>query len=104
MVRLVLDLVVREGRAAARAPVDDVVALVDEALVVELREHLGDGLRAALVEREALAPPVRRVAEHPLLVDDRTAVLALPLPDALDERLAPEVLAALTFALSLGCS
>ena len=101
VVGLVLHLVVRERRAAARTPVDDVVALVDEPFVEELREHLRHGLRAAFVEREALALPVRRVAEHALLVDDRAAVLPLPLPHALDERLAPEVLAAL--ALLLEC-
>ena len=99
VVGLVLHLVVRERRAAARTPVDDVVALVDEPLVEELREHLRHGLRAAFVEREALALPVRRVAEHALLVDDRAAVLPLPLPHALDERLAPEVLAALALLL-----
>ena len=99
VVRLVLDLVVRERRAAARTPVDDVVALVDEALVKELLEDLQHRAVAAVVEREALALPVRRVAEHALLVDDRAAVLALPLPDALEELLAPEVLTALALLL-----
>ena len=99
VVGLVLDLVVGERRATARAPVDDVVALVDEPLVVELGEDLGDGAGAALVEGKALAPPVGGVAEHALLVDDRPAVLALPLPHALEELLAPEVLAALALLL-----
>ncbi len=99
VVRLVLDLVVGERGAAARAPVHDVVAFIDQPFVVELREDFGDGLRAAFVERETLAPPVRGVTEHALLVDDRAAVLLLPFPDALDERLAPEILPALAFLL-----
>ena len=94
-----LHLVVRQRRAAARAPVHDVVALVDEPLVEEVAEHLRDGLRAALVEREALATPVGGVAEHPLLVDDRAAVLLLPFPHARDERLASEILTALALLL-----
>ncbi len=99
VVGLVLDFVVCERRAAPRTPVDDVVSLVDETLVVKLREHLRDGARAALVEREALTLPVCRVAEHALLVDNRPAILLLPLPDALEELLAPEVLAALPLLL-----
>ena len=99
VVGLMLHLVVGERRAAARAPVDDVVALVDEPLVVELGEDLGDGAGAALVEGKAFASPVGRVAKHALLVDERAAVLLLPLPHALEELLAPEVLAALALLL-----
>ena len=96
VIRLVLNLVVRKSRSATRAPVDDVVALVDETLVVELRKDLGDGLGAALVQRDALALPVRGVAEHTLLMDNRAAILLLPLPNALYKRFAPEILAAFT--------
>ena len=95
VVGLVLDLVVREGGAAARAPVHDVVAAVDEVLLVHLGEDLGDGAGEALVHREALVRPVAGAAEGAKLADDRAAVLLLPLPDALDEGLAAEVLAAL---------
>ena len=96
VIRLVLDLVVRESRTAAGTPVYDVVAFIDEALIVKLSKDLRDGLRATLVERKALARPVGRIAEHTLLMDDRSAVLLLPFPDALDECLAPEILTALT--------
>ena len=44
VIGLVLDLVVRKGRAAARTPVHDVVALVDETFIVQVAEDLGDGL------------------------------------------------------------
>ena len=96
MIRLVLNLVVRESRTAAGTPVYDVVALVDEALVVKLGKDLRDSLRATLVERKALTRPVGRIAEHTLLMNNRSAVLLLPLPDALNKRLAPEILTALT--------
>ena len=58
VIRLVLDLVVRESRTAAGTPVYDVIALVDEALVVKLSKDLRDGLRATLIEGKALARPV----------------------------------------------
>ncbi len=92
-----LHFVVRKRRSAPRTPVDDVIPLVDETLVVELREDLGDGARTALVEREAFALPVRGVAEHALLVHDGAAVLLLPFPHARHERLAPEILPPLAF-------
>ena len=96
VIRLMLNLVVRESRTAARTPVYDVVAFINEALIVKLGKDLRDSFRATLVERKALARPVGRIAEHALLMDDRSAVLLLPLPDALDKGLAPEILTALT--------
>ena len=96
MIRLMLNLVIRESRTATWTPVYDVVALVDEALVVKLGKDLRNSLRATLVERKALARPVGRIAEHTLLMNDRSAVLLLPLPDALNKRLAPKILTTLT--------
>ena len=95
VVRLVLHLVVGERRAATRAPVHDVVAAVDQPLVIEVAEDLRHGGGEAFIHGEALALPVGRVAEHALLVDDGAAVLLLPLPHAVDEGLAAEVLTAL---------
>ena len=45
----------------------------------------------ALVHGEALAGPVHAVAEPAHLAEDLAAVLGLPLPDPLDERLAAQV-------------
>ena len=45
---------------AAGTPVDDVVPLVDESVVVEPDEHLADGLGKALIHGEAFAAPSRR--------------------------------------------
>jgi len=89
-----LDLEVGDGRARPRVPVDEVVVAIDEALVVEVDEDLHDRLHVALVEREALVLVVHGEAQALELLDDRAAVLLAPLPDALDERLAPELLAA----------
>ena len=88
---LVLDLGVTQRGRAVRAPVDDAVALVDQALVIQVDEHLADRLGAALVHREALALPVAGRAELFQLADDAVAVFVLPVPDALKELLAAEV-------------
>lgn len=95
VVVLVLDLDVGDRRQAARAPVDDPLGAVDQLVVVELLEDRLDGLRQALVHREALSRPVDPVAQAAHLAGDLAAGLALPLPDALDERLAAEVVAGL---------
>ena len=97
---LVLDLRVRQGGAAVRAPVDDAAALVDEALFVEIAEGLAHGLGADLVQREAVAVPVAGGAHLLLLLDDAVAVLVLPVPDALEELLAAQIVAAQAFLLA----
>ena len=89
---LILNLGVRDGGHAVRAPVDDALALVDEALVVEVDKDLLDRLGAALIEGEALAVPVAGGAQLFELLDDAAAVLALPLPGALQKALAAQVL------------
>ena len=75
-----------------RAPVDDALAAVDQALVVQLLEHVVDGLVAALVHREAQAVPVAGRTELLELLDDAAAVLVLPGPGALEELLAADFL------------
>ena len=92
---LVVDLVVGKGGVAARAPVDDVLAPVDQAFPVELHEDLAHGAGEALVHGEAQALPVHGAAHGVDLVQDAAAVLLAPLPDALDELLAAQILAAL---------
>ena len=56
-------------------------------------------MSGSIVNFDAL--PVGRRAELALLERDAPAALGLPLPDALDELLAAEVVAALAFALEL---
>ena len=87
----IFDLGVREGGAAMGAPVDDAEAAVDEPFIIEVDEHLAHGFGTALVHREALVIPIAGRAEFLQLVDDARAVLLFPVPDALKEFLAAEV-------------
>ena len=90
---LILDLRVGQGGAAVRAPVDDAVALIDQALFVQLAECLAHGLGAALIHGEAAAIPVAGHAEGLLLLDDAVAVLLFPRPDALQKCITAEIVA-----------
>jgi hypothetical protein len=91
----VLDFEIRQCRIAARAPVDEAARAIDQALFVEPHERLAHGAREPFVHREAQPIPVARTAHHLELLDDAIAVLLLPLPDAPQELLAPEIVAAL---------
>ena len=87
-----LDLEVGDRGAQARIPVDHVVVAVDEALLVQVDEHERDRALVVVVHREALVRVVERGAEALELLGDGRAVHAAPLPDALDESLAAELL------------
>ena len=87
VVGVVLHLQVGQGRVAAGAPVDDVVALVDQALFIEADKDLPHRPGEALVQGEALPAPVAGGAQALQLVDDLPAGFGLPLPDPLDEGL-----------------
>ena len=87
----VLHLEVRDRGPGTGVPVDDVVVAVDQALLVERREDAIDGSDVPLVEREALALVVAGGPQALVLLDDLRAVLLLPAPDALDERVATDV-------------
>ena len=100
---LVHHLDVGDSSLQHRRPVDQAVVAVDQPAVVELLEDGLHGAREAVVKREALARPVHRVADGAHLRGDSAAVLLFPLPDALDELLAPVVVAVLAlFRLELG--
>ena len=96
-----LDLEVRDRGAQARVPVDHVVVAVDELLLVQVHEHLGDRSHVVVVHREALVLVVERRAQLAELARDVVAVLLHPLPDALDERLATDLLARAALGLEL---
>ncbi len=95
---VVLDLVVGQRGVAARAPVDDVVALVDEAFLVQADEHLAHRPRQPLVHGEPFPLPVAGGAHALELVDDGAALLRPPGPDPLDELVPAEVVAAQVLA------
>ncbi len=92
---LVLGLLVRQRGPAARAPVDDVFAPVDEPFVVKLHEHFAHRAGEPFVHGKALAVPVAGGAELLKLVGDGRMVLFFPLPHFLDKRLAAQVVAGL---------
>ena len=87
------DLEVRDGGQQLRVPVDQPLAPVDQSLLVQLHEDLLDDLRELRVHREVFERPVGRSAHPSHLARDRRARLLLPLPDALDELLPPEIVA-----------
>ena len=93
---------VADGGLAARAPVDDVGAAIDEALLVEADEGLAHGDGEVVVHGEVFALPVDGGAEALHLVEDGAAVVALPLPHALDEGFAAQLLAGGAFARPAG--
>ena len=88
----VVHLDVGQRGQAARAPVDDPLGPVDEAVVVEPLEDRLHGAGQALVHGEALAGPVHAVAEPAHLAEDLPAGGGLPLPHPLHERLAAQVM------------
>src|SRR3712207_2943129 len=87
-----LDLQVGDGGLELRVPIDQALVAVEQALAIELHEHLEDGAGEALVHGEAFVLPIHRAAEPTELPLDRAAGLRLPLPDMLQERLTPHLL------------
>src|ERR1051325_3122122 len=74
-----------DSRLAARAPVHDVLAAIDQAVFIERDEDLAHRAREARIEREALARPVARGPQAQHLLLDGVAALSLPFPDLLFE-------------------
>ena len=68
-------------------------AAIDEPLLVEPDEGFTDSDGEVLVHGEVFALPVDGGAETLHLAEDGSAVVALPLPDALDEGFAAKLLA-----------
>ena len=93
----VFDLRIRDRRLRGRVPVHEARAAVDQPIAIEVDEDPNDRRREALVHREAVAPPIGSEAEALELRVDRAAVFFAPLPHALHERFAPEVIAGQPF-------
>src|SRR6266849_6746026 len=93
----VIDFEVGDRSLASRTPVDQPPVAIDEPLVVERHEGARDGARKSRIECEALAAPVARRAQPPQLMEYLAAVRLAPFPYALDEALAPELMAVLPF-------
>ena len=76
------DLLIAQSGERDGAPVHHPLATIDHSLGVEIDENLLHLARIGLVHSEALTSPVARATELLELVDDDTAVLLFPLPDA----------------------
>ncbi|MGF6921853.1 hypothetical protein OKW28_006050 [Paraburkholderia sp. 40] len=81
------------GGEQHRVPVHEALAAIDQALFIQTHEHVAHGGRRLVVHREVFARPVDRCTETTHLIRDRGAGLLLPLPHALEELLAAEVVA-----------
>ena len=92
-------LEVGDGGEQLGVPVDQTLVLIDEPGAIKFYKNFKNGTRQALVHCEALARPVAGGAEPLQLVDDGTTRFCLPLPDALEELLAPHLAAAGLLAL-----
>jgi hypothetical protein len=82
---------IRQRGVQHRIPVDEPLAAIDESILVQAHEHVGDDGGETFVHREAVARPIDGIAEATLLPEDRAARLFLPLPHALDESFAPQI-------------
>ena len=90
---LVHDFEVAQRRHAARAPVDDVAAAIDQPFVVKTQKSFQHRAIQRRIERELFARPVAGVAQANHLLLDRAAALRLPFPDAPLKLLAADLLA-----------
>jgi hypothetical protein len=88
----VLDLEVRDRGLVEGAPVDDPVVAIDPAPLPQPHEEGHHRADVVVVHREPLARVVERGAEAAILAHDGAAGPLEPLPGALDERLAAEIL------------
>ena len=98
---LPVDLQVADRRPAARAPVDDPRAAVDQAVVVETDEGLAHRSDVGRVHGEPHPGPVGGDAQALVLGDDAGAVGPVPLLDELLEGGSAELLLGLTLLRQL---
>ena len=90
---VVLDLEIRQCSPTGDAPVDEATIAVDEPLFVQTHECLDDCPRVVGLHGELQALPVQGAAHHLELFENAAAVALPPVPDALDELLASDVVA-----------
>ena len=87
-----LHLRIGQRRPAVRAPVDEAVSPVDQALFIEIDKSCHHRSAAAFVHGEALSAPVTGTSQLSDLLLDRAAVFLFPFPDALQKLLTAEFL------------
>ena len=89
--RFVEHFVVADGRLQERVPIHEPLAAIDFAVLEQLEERLADGPGTLVVEREPRPLPIAAAAHLLELAEDARFVLLLPLPDALDQPFAAQV-------------
>ena len=87
----VIHLVVAQGSLVLRVPVNHAQAAINQALVVEVAEHLQHALAALLVHSERRAAPVARSAKLLQLLQDDATMLVSPVPCMFKKLFASEV-------------
>ncbi len=92
-------LVVGDGGLQLRVPIDEAFAAKDETVAEHLEELFAHRPGADRIEREAHARPIAATAELAQLTENARFVLILPLPNALHQRLASQIMACLFFLL-----
>ena len=73
---------VTESRLAARAPIDDVSAAIDQLFVVKTQKGFEHGAIERRIEGKLFARPIDRIAQPDHLLQDRAAAVRLPIPYA----------------------
>ena len=87
-----LNLGVTNRRLTYRTEIDDLIALVDIALVIQIDKDFFNCLRAALVHCETFPIPIGRRANLLKLIDNPCAVLILPFPAFLKKAVSTELI------------
>ena len=87
------DFEIADGGEAARAPIDQITAAIDQAVAIEAEESFKSGAVERGLESEALAGPVAGNAEADHLVFYYAAAFDFPFPDAALEFFAAQILA-----------
>lgn len=72
-------------RYDSAAPVDDIIALIDQPFVIEPDKDLAHGLGQSFVHREAFPIPVTGSTHALELIDNGAALIGFPLPDPFNE-------------------
>ena len=88
------NLVVADGRLQHGVPVHQSLAAIDKPILKHAEESVPDRAGADRVEREARALPIAARSHLLELLNDAGLVLVLPLPDALDQSFAAQIVPA----------
>src|SRR5262249_15176133 len=94
--RLIHDLVIGHGSLQLAIPIDQTIATKNQRVLKHAEERPAHCPGADVIHGKALAVPVTRAAHRLLLADDPLLILVLPVPNALYQARAPDVVTRLT--------